>query len=115
MIEQSPLKFAKQFAKKRSPTQMNSLRIQQQALYQETDLAIANVRVNQYQKEKQNVMASTSTESPLLQVPNSTEIIVTEAPMQQIPNATKIARDKKDGLFAWMILFCSVDYATITL
>jgi hypothetical protein len=52
------------------------------------------VHVNQYQKEKQNVMVSASTEV-LLQVPNATEIIGTEAPLQQIPNATQIAGDKK--------------------
>ncbi len=52
------------------------------------------MHVNQYQKEKQNVMASTSTEAPL-QVPNATEIIGTEAPMQRIPNATQISGDKK--------------------
>jgi hypothetical protein len=52
------------------------------------------MHVNQYQKEKQNVMASTSTEAPL-QVPNATEIIGIEAPMQhEIPNATQIAGDK---------------------
>jgi hypothetical protein len=61
-----------------------------------TDLAIANVHVDQYQKEKQNAMASTSTEVPI-QVPNATEIIGTDAPMQQIPDVTKVAGVKKNA------------------
>jgi hypothetical protein len=52
IIDQSPLKFEKQLKKKCNPPQMNSLRIQQQALCRVTDLAIANVHINQYQKEK---------------------------------------------------------------
>jgi hypothetical protein len=75
---------------------MNSLRIQQQALCHVTDLAIANVHVDQYQKEKQNAMASTSTEAPI-QVPYATEIIGTDTPMQQIPDVTNLAGDKKDA------------------
>jgi hypothetical protein len=75
---------------------MNSLRIQQQALCRVTDIAIANVHVDQYQKEKLNAMASTSTEAPI-QVPNATETVGTDAPIQQTSNVTKVAGDKKDA------------------
>jgi len=47
--DQTPLRFEKQYLTKNNPPQMNSLRIQQQALCRATDLAIANVYVNQYQ------------------------------------------------------------------
>ncbi len=55
-----------------------------------------NVHFDQYQKEKQNATASTSTEAPI-QVTNATEIVGTDAPMQQISNVTKVAGDKKDA------------------
>jgi hypothetical protein len=74
---------------------MNSLRIQQQALCRVTDLAIANVHVNQYQKKKRNGMASISTEAPI-QVPNATELLEQRHPCNNFP-WTKIAGDRKNS------------------
>jgi hypothetical protein len=60
IVDRTILKFEKQYQMKINPPRMNSLRIQQQALCRATDLAVANIYINQYQKGKRNVIMATS-------------------------------------------------------
>jgi hypothetical protein len=62
IVDRTILKFEKQYQMNINPPRMNSLRIQQQAMCRATDLAVANIYINQYQKGKQNVIMATSAE-----------------------------------------------------
>jgi hypothetical protein len=101
IVDRTILKFEKQYQMNINPPRMNSLRIQQQALCRATDLAVANIYINQYQKGKRNVIMATSAEviMPIQQQGiNATKLIGSEVPSQPAP--TNIAGRQRYPLLA---------------